>query len=92
MFCKVVGFIRKREIHFLTPVTVSMNVWIRQEAWMWRYSEYPARSVDANYGMNEYGGILFDVVAVQVVFDVASISSCSIVTLSLVRVSMHHVS
>ena len=69
-----------------------MNVWIRQEAWMWRYSEYPARPVGAHYGINEYTDILFDVVFVQVIFDVASICSCSIVSSSLVRVPMHHVS
>ena len=65
-----------------------MNVWIRQEAWMWRYSEYPARPVGTHYGINEYADIIFDIVVVQVVFDVASISSCAIVSSSLVRVPM----
>ena len=69
-----------------------MNAWIRQEAWMRRYSEYPARPVGAHCGINEYADIIFDVVVVQVVFDVASTSSCSIVSSSLVRVPIHHVS
>ena len=55
---------------------------------MWHYSEYPARPVGAHYGLNEHADILFDVVLVQVVFDVASISSCAIVSSSLVRVPM----
>ena len=38
---------------------------------MWRYSEYPARPVGAHYGIDEYADIFFDVVVVQVVFDVA---------------------